>query len=149
MPSIKVTETKGLFQKKATTAEPAGSLHGFKRVAVEKTDDCTLTVEESGKIIHLNKAGAITVSLPGCSASKGVHYTLVSDTAQNHVITETASIDTDVLTLIDVNATATVRGHAFTTATLTSGDIGDRIHIYSDGTFWVLTAFTKDGVTAA
>lgn len=149
MPSIKVTETKGLFQKKATLAEPAGSLHGFKRVSVEKTDNCTLTVEESGKIIHLNKGSAITVTLPGCAAAKGCHYTIVSDVNQNHVITEDAAIDTNVLTLIDVNATATARGHAFTTATLTGGDIGDRIHIFSDGTFWVLTAFTKDGVTAA
>ena len=149
MPSIKVTEKKGLFQKKATTAEPAGSLHGYKRVVMDKGEDYTLKVEDSGKIITLSEAGATTITLPGCSAAKGAHYTIIAHTAQNHVITEDASIDTNVLSMISVNTTATEFDHAFTSATLSAGAIGDRFEIRSDGTFWQIEAFANAAVTAA
>ena len=69
--------------------------------------------------------------------------------AANFVISEATGTDTDVLTMVSVNASATERDHAFTTATLSAGAIGDRFQIYSNGTWWVITAFANAAVTAA
>ena len=149
MPSIKVTPTKGLFQAKGTSAIPNGSLSGHKRVVLDKDDDYTLTVADSGKVITMSKGSAMTITLPSVSDSKGCYFTVEAATAFNHVITELVSADTNVLTLISVQATATTRAHAFTTATLSAGQIGDRFNIYSDGTFWVITALSEAAVTAA
>ena len=147
MPSIKVTETKGLFQKKATLAEPAGSLHGYKRVVMDKGGDYTLTVEDSGKIITLSEAAPTTIMLPVCSTAKGAHYTVIAHTAQNHIVSEN-SADNNVLSMISVNTAATERDHAFTSAGLSAGAIGDRFEIRSDGSFWQIEAFANAAVTA-
>ncbi len=149
MPSIKVTPAKGLFQATGTTAIPSGTLSGHKRVVLDKDDDYTLTVADSGKVITMSKGSAMTITLPGVSASKGCYFTVEAASAANHVITELTTTDSNVLTMISVQATATTRGDAFTTATLSAGVVGDRFEIYSSGTYWVLTAFSEAAVSAA
>ena len=137
MPSIKVTPTKGLFQVKGTSAIPNGSLSGHKRVVLD-------TVADSGKIITLSEAGVTTITLPSVSASKGCNFSIVTHTAQNHIVAAASAI----MSMVSANATATEYDHAFTSAELSAGAIGDRFEISSDGTFWVVNAFTNAAVTA-
>jgi hypothetical protein len=144
MPSIKVTPTKGLFQVKGTSAIPNGSLSGHKRVVLDKGADYTLTVADSGKIITLSEAGVTTITLPSVSASKGCNFSIVTHTAQNHIVAAASAI----MSMVSANATATEYDHAFTSAELSAGAIGDRFEISSDGTFWVVNAFTNAAVTA-
>ena len=124
------------------------SLSGVERVTRSITGTASLTAADSGKIITLT-GSAFTLSLPAVSASAGCYFYVVAGAAENYVISETASSDTDVLTMVSVNASATERDHGFTTATLSTGAIGDRFHIYSNGTYWVITAFASAAVAAA
>ena len=144
MPSIKVTPTKGLFQVKGTSAVPNGSISGHKRVVLDKDGDYTLTVADSGKIITLSEGAPTTITLPDVSDSKGCNFSVVSHTTQDHIIAAASAI----MSMVSVNVTATERDHGFTSAELSSGAIGDRFEIYSDGTFWVVNAFANAAVTA-
>ena len=78
------------------------------------------------------------------SASKGCNFSIVTHTAQNHIVAAASAI----MSMVSANATATEYDHAFTSAELSAGAIGDRFEISSDGTFWVVNAFTNAAVTA-
>ena len=123
-------------------------LQGVTRPTKSVTSTDSLTVADSGKIITLTGT-AFTLTLPGVSAAEGCYFDILVGQAANYVISEVAATDTNVLTMVSVNASATERDHAFTTATLSAGAIGDRFQIYSNGTWWVLTAFANAAVTAA
>ena len=123
-------------------------LQGLTRPTKSVTATGALTAADSGKIITLTGT-AFTLTLPGVSASAGCYFDVVAGAAANYVISEDASVDTDILSMVSVNASATERDHAFTTATLSAGAIGDRFHIYSNGTFWIITAFANAAVAAA
>ena len=123
-------------------------LQGVTRPTKSITSTDSLTAADSGKIITLTGT-AFTLTLPGVSASEGCYFDILVGEANDYVISEVAATDTNVLTMVSVNASATERDHAFTTATLSSGAIGDRFQIYSNGTWWVITAFANAAVTAA
>ena len=123
-------------------------LTGADRKTKSVTATASLTAQDSGKIIVLT-GSAFTLTLPPVAASEGVFFDILVGQAANYVISEDASADTDVLSMVSVNATATERDHAFTTATLSSGAIGDRFQCYSTGTFWIITAFANAAVAAA
>jgi hypothetical protein len=148
MPRVKYTEGKGLVQESGTGMVLNGFMNGQKcpQKSVSSTD--TLTVEDSGKLITLTGT-AFTLSLPSVSAAKGCHYTIVAGAAANYVLSELVGTDDNVLSMVSVNASATERDHAFTTATLSSGAIGDRFHCVSNGTFWIISAFANAAVAAA
>lgn len=124
------------------------SLQGHKRT-VETNGDAAiaLTNTDSGKIIVLTRAGVSTVTLPLVADAIGMEVDIVTHTAQDHVVRETGN--NDVLSMVSVNASATERDHAFTTATLSAGAIGDRFNCYCNGTFWIITAFANAAVAAA
>jgi hypothetical protein len=147
MPSIKVTPTKGLFQRGGTSAIPNGTLSGEKRPVLNKSSAYTLTVADSGKIITLSST-AFILSLPGVSASKGCHYSVVSLSDEEYSIQETTATDTNVLTLVGANKTGSQRDDAFTKAALSAGAVGDRFEIYSTGDYWVIRSFTEASITA-
>ena len=144
MPSIKVTPKKGLFQRSGTDAVPNGSLSGYKRVVTAKTDDYTATQADCGSILSFS-GDAHTLTLPALATSKGLHFTMFVASAHNMIVTGPAN----KLTMISVNASNPERDHAFTTATLSAGAIGDRFDIYCQGDFWVITAFANAAVGAA
>lgn len=123
------------------------SLAGVERVCKSVSSAGALTVADSGKIITLSGT-AFTLSLPAVSGTEGVHYWIVAGAAANYVLAEDSG-DDNVLTMVSVNASATERDHAFSNATLSSGAIGDRFHVYSNGTNWVITAFANAAVAAA
>ena len=123
-------------------------LQGVTRPTKSVSSADSLTAADSGKVITLTGT-AFTLTLPGVSASEGCYFDVLIGAAANFVISEATGTDTDVLTMVSVNASATERDHAFTTATLSAGAIGDRFQIYSNGTWWVITAFANAAVTAA
>ena len=122
-------------------------LQGVTRPTKTVTTTGALTAADSGKIITLTGA-AFTLTLPGCVASEGCYFDIVAGTASNYVISEDSG-DNNNLSMVSVNATATERDHAFSTATLSAGAIGDRFHIYSNGVFWIITAFADAAVAVA
>tara|TARA_E500000331_G_scaffold181304_1_gene174621 strand:+ start:121 stop:582 length:462 start_codon:yes stop_codon:yes gene_type:complete len=148
---VGLARTQALIQNlKRELTMQGSSLAGIERVTKSITSTGALTADDSGKIITLT-GSAFTLSLPAVAASAGCYFYVVAGAAENYVISETASSDTDVLTMVSVNASgggAVERDHAFTTATLV-GAIGDRFHIYSNGTNWVITAFANAAVAAA
>ena len=123
-------------------------LQGVTRPTKSVTSADSLTAADSGKIITLTGT-AYTLTLPGVSASEGCYFDVLIGAAANFVISEDTGTDTNVLTMVSVNAGTDERDHAFTTATLSAGAIGDRFQIYSNGTWWVITAFANAAVTAA
>ena len=128
------------------------TLNGATLVGVERgtksvTSTGALTAADSGKIVTLT-GSAFTLSLPAVSGTEGVHFWIVAGAAENYIVAEDSG-DDNVLTMVSVNASATERDHAFSNATLSAGAIGDRFHIYSNGTNWVITAFANAAVAAA
>ena len=63
MPTIIVDKAKGLYQKAATSANPAGSLSGHKVAVKTLTGATTLTNADSGKVILLAGAAG-TIQFP-------------------------------------------------------------------------------------
>ena len=123
-------------------------ISGGEKKTKSVTATASLTAQDSGKIIVLT-GSAFTLTLPPVAASEGVFFDILVGAAENYVISEDASVDTDKLSMVSVNASATERDHAFTTATLSAGAIGDRFQCYSTGTFWIITAFANAAVAAA
>ena len=123
------------------------SLAGIERPTKSISSMDALEAADSGKIITLS-GSAFTLSLPSVSDCAGCYFYVVAGAAANYAIQEDSG-DDNVLTMVSVNASATERDHAFTTATLSGGAIGDRFHIYSNGTYWVITAFANAAVGAA
>tara|TARA_Y100000593_G_C4200068_1_gene281411 strand:+ start:112 stop:564 length:453 start_codon:yes stop_codon:yes gene_type:complete len=123
------------------------SLSGIERGTKSVSSTGALTAADSGKIVTLT-GSAFTLSLPPVSGTEGVHFWIVSGAAENYVLAEDSG-DDNVLTMVSVNASATERDHAFSNATLSTGAIGDRFHVYSNGTYWVITAFANAAVAAA
>lgn len=148
MPKVTYSDSKGLVQTSGAGMALTGFMHGQKCPQKSVTSTDTLTVEDSGKLITLT-GSAFTLSLPSVSAAKGCHYTIVAGQAANYVLSELVGTDDNVLTMVSVNASATERDHAFTTATLSGGAIGDRFYAVSNGTWWVITAFANAAVAAA
>ena len=148
MPKVIYSAAKGLFQEEGSGLRLAGDMQGHRWARKSITSTASLDASNSGMIITLTGT-AFTLTLPGVSASAGCHFHIVAGAAENYVISEDTGTDTDVLTMVSVNATATERDHAFTTATLSAGAIGDRFEIYSNGTWWVITAFANAAVAAA
>ena len=67
MPTIIVDKAKGLFQKAATSANPAGSLSGAKSVVrgpFEGVSAVTASLNDSGKTFLLAGKGLLTAALP-------------------------------------------------------------------------------------
>ena len=123
------------------------SLTGNKQVVMSKSAAYTLAAEDSGKLIQ-QAGSAFTLTLPAVSTSAGIVYDIVATAANDYVISENAA-DSNVLSMVSVNASNTERDHAFTTATLSSGAIGDKCHIICDGTFWYITYTANAAVNAA
>ena len=146
---VGLARTQALVEnlKRELTMNGTG-LQGVTRPTKSVSSADSLTVADSGKIITLTGT-AFTLTLPGVSAAEGCYFDVLIGAAANFVISEDTGTDTNVLTMVSVNASATERDHAFTTATLSAGAIGDRFQIYSNGTWWVLTAFANAAVTAA
>ena len=146
---VGLARTQALIEnlKRDLTLGGAG-LQGVTRPTKSVTSTGALTAADSGKIITLT-GSAFTLTLPGCVASAGCYFDIVAGAASNYVVSEDATVDTNKLSMVSVNASATERDHAFTTATLSAGAIGDRFHIYSNGAFWIITAFANAAVAAA
>jgi hypothetical protein len=142
MPSIKVTPTKGLFQRSATTAIPNGTLSGHKRVVTAKTASYTMTQADCGTVITIT--GARTLTLPALATSAGFHCSAVMISAANGVVTGPSG----KIQAFSVNATASEYDPGVTTLTLSAGAIGDRFEIYCTGDWWVVTAFANAAVVA-
>ena len=123
------------------------SLTGIERGTKSVSATGALTAADSGKIVTLT-GSAFTLSLPAVSGTEGVHFWIVAGAAENYVLAEDSS-DDNVLTMVSVNASTSERDHAFSNATLSTGAIGDRFHVYSNGTYWVITAFANAAVAAA
>ena len=145
---IGLARTQALIEqlKRELTLNGA-TLVGVERGTKSVTSTGALTAADSGKIVTLT-GSAFTLSLPAVSGTEGVHFWIVAGAAENYIVAEDSG-DDNVLTMVSVNATATERDHAFSNATLSAGAIGDRFHIYSNGTNWVITAFANAAVTAA
>ena len=143
MPKVTYTAKKGLVQTSGAGLYLDHHIKGQKGISAV----ATLSVEDSGKVITLT-GSAFTLSLPSVSAAVGCHYTIIAGAAANYVLSELVGTDTDILTMVSVNASATERDHAFTTATLSAGAIGDRFFAVSNGTWWIITAFANAAVTA-
>jgi hypothetical protein len=148
MPKVKYTSAKGLVQSPGSDMVLEGFMNGQKQAQRSVTSTATLTVEDSGKLITLTGT-AFTLSLPSVSAASGCHYTILVGAANDYVLSELVGTDDNVLTMVSANATATERDHAFTTATLSAGAIGDRFFAVSNGTWWVITAFANAAINAA
>ena len=149
---VGLARTQALIEnlKSELTMGGAG-LGGVTRPTKSVSSTASLTAADSGKIITLTGT-AFTLTLPGVSAAEGCYFDVIAGAAANYVISEDATVDTDVLTMVSVNAGsggAAERDHAFTTATLSACAICDRFQIYSNGTWWVLTAFANAAVAAA
>ena len=132
---------------KRELAMQGASLTGIERGTKGVSATGALTAADSGKIVTLT-GSAFTLSLPAVSGTEGVHFWIVAGAAENYVLAEDSG-DDNVLTMVSVNASATERDHAFSNATLSTGAIGDRFHVYSNGTYWVITAFANAAVAAA
>ena len=146
---VGLARTQALIENlKRDLALGGSGLQGVTRPTKSVSSADSLTAADSGKIITLTGT-AFTLTLPGVSASVGCHFDVLIGAAANFVISEDTGTDTNVLTMVSANASATERDHAFTTATLSAGAIGDRFQIYSNGTWWVITAFANAAVTAA
>ena len=148
MPKVSYTNGKGLVQSAGSGLTLSGFMQGQKMEQKSVTATATLSVADSGKLITLT-GSAFTLSLPSVVAAKGCHYTIVAGAAANYVLSELVGTDANILTMVSVNASATERDHAFTTATLSGGAIGDRFLAVSNGTWWIITAFANAAVTAA
>ena len=79
-------------------------LQGVTRPTLSVNSTSSLTPADSGKIITLTGT-AFTLKLPAVSEGKGCYFDIVAGAAANYVISEDTSADTDVLTMISVNAT--------------------------------------------
>ena len=146
---IGLARTQALIENLKRELQMNGTqLTGAEKKTKSVTAAASLTAQDSGKIIVL-AGSAFTLTLPPVAASEGVFFDILVGQAENYVISEDTSVDTDVLTMVSVNASATERDHAFTTATLSGGAIGDRFQCYSTGTNWVITAFANAAVAAA
>ena len=96
MPTIIVDKAKGLYQKAATSANPAGTLSGQRKVVKNVTAATTLTVEDSSKLIVFNDVDGAVITLPdsgdgdiigvtyefalGVTATSNAHKVVCSDT---------------------------------------------------------------------
>ena len=72
MPTIIVDKAKGLFQKAATSANPAGSLSGAKSVVrgpFEGVSAVTASLNDSGGTFLLAGKGLLTAALPEMTAA--------------------------------------------------------------------------------
>jgi hypothetical protein len=150
MPKVKYSDKKGLYQVAGTGVSLPTAVDGHKMTQKSVTSTDTLTVEDSGKLITLTGT-AFTLSLPGVSAATGCHYTIVAGAAANYVLSELVGTDDNVLSMVSTSTTSTYieRDHAFTTATLSAGAIGDRFFAVSNGTWWIITAFANAPVAVA
>jgi len=144
-----LARTQALIENlKRDLALSGTGLSGVTRPTKSVTSASALTAADSGKIITLTGT-AFTLTLPPVAASVGCYFDIVVGAAEDYVISEDTTTDTNVLTMVSVNASASERDHAFTTATLSAGAIGDRFHCYSNGVNWVITAFANAAVNAA
>ena len=132
---------------KRELAMQGAQLTGIERGTKSVSSTGALTVADSGKIVTLT-GSAFTLSLPAVSGTEGVHFWIVAGAVENYVLAEDSG-DDNVLTMVSVNASGTERDHAFSNATLSTGAVGDRFHVYSNGTNWVITAFANAAVGAA
>ena len=135
---------------KRELAMQGAQLTGIERGTKSVSSTGALTVADSGKIVTLT-GSAFTLSLPAVSGTEGVHFWIVAGAVENYVLAEDSG-DDNVLTMVSVNASgggAVERDHAFSNATLSTGAIGDRFHVYSNGTYWHITAFANVAVNAA
>ena len=144
MPAITITAAKGLVQKTATSALPAGTLSGNLRKVITLTDaDSELTAADSGAIVVCAAlTGARTVTLP---ATAGAHFEV-------HVVDTGANLNFEAGTL-EIVGTVVDGGAEVTSADATKsifrvaddGAPGDRFLLTCDGTRYVVAgASVKD-----
>jgi hypothetical protein len=146
MPTIIVDKAKGLYQKAATSANPAGSLSGQKDVVKVVNGAAALTELDSGKTILVQGDGG-NITFP---AVKGWHATFVITGAldANAVITGSAGYsestfqgrtlvtDTGTITAVTIGSTA---GVTFVNSAATAGDSADIVVLADGGVVHAIT----------
>ena len=141
----------------------AGFISGTDSVAASVTSS-TLTIDSSnidaynGKVIPLNRAGGITVTLPNATGSQAVLRFVVGTTfTSNGVIKVARAADTMAGTAVVSNATASTVFGALTVSdtitmngTTTGGLAGSYIELYdvATGDWIVRSALLGSGVIA-
>jgi len=141
MPSIKVTPKKGLFQRGGTTTIPNGTLSGHKQVCLAKSSAYTLTQADCGSVVTVT--GTTTITLPAASTSKGFHFLLFSGDTGTHTYESAGSSD---ISAYNAHSTAdsgayVTRAHAIDSIAVT-GDIGNRVELWCNGTWWIATVIS-------
>jgi len=122
MPTIIVDNKKGLFQKAATTANPAGTLAGHKSVVKTVNADLanqTLTQEDSGKIFLVGgDAGPITFPV-GEAGWEGT-FVATGSFHDNLVVSGAAASSSSTVTVVGTELGA----DASTDAVVIAADVG-------------------------
>ena len=78
MPSIKVTPTKGLFQRGGTSTVPNGSVSGHKQVVKAVSAAASLTAADSGKVIFWDASTSNPITLPELTEDTiGINYKII------------------------------------------------------------------------
>ena len=99
----------------------------------------TLTVEDSGRVFFLNRAGGITVTLPAVATAAGVTYEFVVGTAPTtaYVISGGGTTVRGVVVTSAVGAAdSEASGAASVTFVANTATRGDRVELRCDGTNW-------------
>lgn len=142
MPTIIIDAAKGLHQKAGTTANPAGTVGGIKRVIEAKTADYTIVpaTDLSGKLFTTTGAsGAVAFTLPTPSSSlKGCYYRFYNTVNQNMTIN--CATNDLIVGLNDVDLDSL----AFSTS---SEKIGGCVELICDGSKWLSMPMNFEATT--
>ena len=147
MPTIVIDAAKGLHQKAATTALPAGTLSGQRSAVITTTAQATttLTAADSGKLVILTPNASVVV-LPTPVA--GLHFDFIQNAAYSTAINQIKTATTDGSVFFIGGIIAGDNSSAYIASDNNSNDIikfgsatvaGDRISLNCDGSNWLVT----------
>jgi len=120
--------------------------------------DITLTAEDTGKVFLLDAIGEAIIIPAAATANRGVHYTFIMNAkcvTSDWTITSAGTSDIHLQISSGGGAEADTitagSGDDAITFELNNADEGDRVHIFSTGTFWMAegTAHATANITAA
>jgi len=120
--------------------------------------DITLTAEDTGKVFLLDAVGEAIIIPAAAIGNRGVHYTFIMNAkciTSDWTMTSAGTSDIHLQISSGGGAEADTitagTGDDAITFELNNADEGDRVHIFSTGTFWMAegTAHATANITAA
>jgi len=132
METVDRSSTEGLLLAKLlpTAANPREEI-----AVVDKTENYTVTVSDSGKILtNTGATGAVTFTLPKAADAEGCVYTFVLTANQNLAIDP----DGNEKIIFGNDTDALGAGEALTLTPADANDVGMNITLVSDGTQWIV-----------